>query len=570
MSLDVTAHAAPVNVVICWHMHQPQYQDQFTRQFHLPWTYLHAIKDYVDMAEVVERVPQSRVVVNFTPVLLDQLDDYIDQFERFFSLGEPFDDALLRALSAPTIGPTESLRLAIVTQCIRANENRLIRRFEPYHELVQLARQAISKHHYLTYLDEQFFFDLLVWYHLVWMGETVRMENETVQRLMRKARGFTLADRRELLAAMDQLIRSIFPRYRRLADSGQMELSVTPDKHPILPLLLNFAAAHEAMPDAPLPRHPGYPGGRSQAEEHLRRGIDIFEQHFGIRPVGCWPSEGALSLEALRLIQAQGFLWTATGGGVLANCKNANHLPDACIHHVFSFDDVDIQCFFRDDQLSDLIGFTYSGWKEQDAVNDLIHHILNVRQACRNHPDAIVPIILDGENCWEYYARNGIDFLQKLYTALAAHPDIHLTTFRSYLETKRQPVHMNRFVAGSWVYGTFSTWIGDPAKNHAWDLLCQAKLDFDRVMAEKQLPPEVAERAREQLAICEGSDWFWWFGDYNPAESVRDFDRLYRAHLKNLYRFLGEPAPAVLDETISQGGGHPENDGVMRRGQVQV
>lgn len=234
--------SAPINVVICWHMHQPQYQDQFTRQFHLPWTYLHAIKDYVDMAAVVEQVPQSRVVVNFTPVLLDQLDDYIQQFERYFSLGEPFNDALLRAFSAPTIGPTDTLRLAIVTQCVRANENRLIKRFEPYHELVQLARQAIAKHHYLAYLDEQFFFDLLVWYHLVWMGETVRMKNETVQRLIRKARGFTLPDRRELLAVIDQQIRTIVPRYRHLADSGQMELSVTPDKHPILPLLQNFAS----------------------------------------------------------------------------------------------------------------------------------------------------------------------------------------------------------------------------------------------------------------------------------------------------------------------------------------
>lgn len=557
----------PVNVVLCWHMHQPQYQDQFTRHFHLPWTYLHAIKDYVDMAAVVEQVPQSRVVVNFTPVLLDQIDDYIQQFERYFKLGEPFSDALLKALSAPAIGPTDSLRLAIVRQCVRANENRLIKRFEAYHDLVQLARQAINKPAYLNYLDEQFFFDLLVWYHLVWMGETVRMENETVQRLIRKAHGFTLSDRRELLSVIDMLMRTIVPRYRHLAESGQMELSVTPDKHPILPLMLDFKSALEAMPHAPLPQHAEYPGGLARAQEHLKNGVAIFEQHFGFKPVGCWPSEGALSQDTLQLIQQAGFSWAATGGGVLGNSKNANHMTDICIHHPFQFANIPLTCFFRDDNLSDLIGFTYSGWNETDAVNNLVHHIENIRHACNFNQETVIPIILDGENCWEYYANNGFSFLKTLYSRLVSHPDIKLTTFRDYLKTKPVPTPMQKLVAGSWVYGSFSTWIGDNAKNRAWDLLCQAKIDFDRVMAEGRLAPEVAARAREQLAICEGSDWFWWFGDYNPAESVSDFDRLYRTHLKNLYRFLGEPAPTALEQVISRGGGNPENDGVMRRGQ---
>lgn len=562
-----TGNPSPINVVLCWHMHQPQYQDQFSRDFHLPWTYLHAIKDYVDMAAVVEQVPQSRVVVNFTPVLLDQIVDYIQQFARYFHHGEPFCDAVLRALAAPAIGPTDAVRSAIVRQCVRANENRLINRFDAYGDLVQLARQALNRPQYLAYLDEQFFFDLLVWYHLVWMGETVRMENDTLQRLMRKARGYTLSDRRELLSVIDMLMRTIVPRYRHLAESGQVELSVTPDKHPILPLLLDFKSTREAMPGAPLPQTPAYPGGKARAQTHLQNGLAIFRQHFGFRPVGCWPSEGALSEETLHLLQEAGFQWTASGGGVLSNSINANGMPGTCIHHPFRFDDTGITCFFRDDNLSDLIGFTYSGWNEHDAVNNLIHHIENIRSACNFRSETIVPIILDGENCWEYYAQNGYGFLKALYTRLAQHPDIRMTTFRDYLKTRPEPTVIPQLVAGSWVYGTFSTWMGDAAKNRAWDLLCQAKIVFDRVMAEGRLTPEVAQRAQEQLAVCEGSDWFWWFGDYNPAESVSDFDLLYRTHLKNLYRFLGEPFPTDLDNVISQGGGNPENDGVMRRGQ---
>ncbi len=557
----------PINVVLCWHMHQPQYQDQFTRQVRLPWTYLHAIKDYADMAAVVEQVPRSKVVVNFTPVLLDQLDDYIQQFDRFFNHGESFTDPLLATLAQTTIGPTESLRHFIVKQCVRANEQRLVNRFAPYRDLVQLARQALEKSGYLAYLDEQFFFDLLVWYHLVWMGETVRHENASVQRLIRKARGFNAQDRRELLAVIDQLMRNVVPRYRHLAESGQMELSVTPDKHPIIPLLLDFNSTLEAMPDAPLPHRLHYPGGRERAFEHVEQGLASFERHFGFRPVGCWPSEGAVSEATFELLAEAGFQWAASGGGVLANSIKASHLKHVCIHHGFQLRDVPLAGFFRDDNLSDLIGFTYSGWNENDAVNNMVHHIENIRAACKYRPDTIVPIILDGENCWEYYPHNGYFFLKQLYSKLVDHPHINLTTFRDYLKTHQQQTRLNTLVAGSWVYGTFSTWIGDPAKNLAWDLLCQAKDDFDRVIASGKLAPEIEQRAREQMAICEGSDWFWWFGDYNPAEAVSDFDQLYRAHLKNLYRFLDEPAPEALEQVISRGGGSAENDGVMRRGQ---
>lgn len=557
----------PVNVVLCWHMHQPQYQDQFTRNFHLPWTYLHAIKDYADMAAVVEQVPQARVVVNFTPVLLDQLDDYIQQFERYFQNGERFNDWLLSAVAAPTIGPTESLRHSIVKQCVRANENRLINRFQPYKDLVQLAKQSLQNTHYLQYFDEQYFFDLLVWYHLVWMGETVRKDNQTIKRLMRKASGFTFSDRKELLGEIDGLIRSVVPRYRHLAESGQVELSVTPDKHPILPLLLDFNCALDAMPSAPLPQWDHYPNGKERALDHLVKGLQCFEKHFGFRPVGCWPSEGALSKETQDLLDETHFQWTASGGGVLGNSRHASKLENVCIHHPFQLKGNQVVSFFRDDNLSDLIGFTYSGWNENDAVNNLLHHIENIRKACGYKKDTIIPIILDGENCWEYYANNGYDFLLSLYKKLSNHPDINFTTFRDYLKHHKNVTKLPTLVSGSWVYGTLSTWIGDPAKNRAWDLLCQAKADFDRVTKSKALDPEVLQKAEEQLAICEGSDWFWWFGDYNPAESVSDFDHLYRTHLKNLYRFLGEPTPSDLDEVISQGGGDPENDGVMRRGQ---
>ena len=69
-----------VDLVFLWHMHQPDYRDYASGDFVLPWTYLHAIKDYTDMAYHLERHPKVRAVVNFVPILLDQLEDYADQF----------------------------------------------------------------------------------------------------------------------------------------------------------------------------------------------------------------------------------------------------------------------------------------------------------------------------------------------------------------------------------------------------------------------------------------------------------------------------------------------------------
>ena len=71
--------------------------------------------------------------------------------------------------------------------------------------------------------------------------------------------------------------------------------------------------------------------------------------------------------------------------------------------------------------------------------------------------------------------------------------------------------------------------------------------------------------ATAQLARCESSDWFWWFGAHNPSHVVQTFDSLFRANLKQLYRLLGLTLPGALDEPISHGGGDPEHGGTMRR-----
>lgn len=561
----------PLRVVLCWHMHQPQYLDPVSETYQLPWTYLHAIKDYVDMAAHLAAVPGARAVVNFAPVLLEQLADYAAQIRHHLADGSPIRDPLLAALDSPTPPAGDDERLALVRDCVRANRQHLIERFPAYHRLARMVDWLEEEPAAMMYIDDQFIADILTWYHLAWMGETVRREDPRVRGLQEKAAGFTIEDRRHLLSIIAELLEGLPERYRVLAQEGRIELAMNPYAHPIAPLMLDFASARESLPEIPLPEAEGYPGGEDRLHWHIERGRALFNDYFGFSPRGCWPAEGAVSEPTLRLLSDHGFAWAATGEGVLGQSLGETYdrygaEVDTSLCHPYRLGDGETACFFRDDELSDLIGFQYSEWHAEDAVGDLIHRLEAIREETAGHPDPVVPIILDGENAWEHYPENGYHFLEGLYSRLVAHPDIELTTFSDALDAGVAVNPLPRLVAGSWVYGTLSTWIGDKDKNRGWDILVAAKEAYDRAVAEG-LTGEDLEAATQQLAICEGSDWFWWFGDYNPADVVRDFERLYRLHLSRLYRLIGAEPPEYLAHTFAHGSGHPSHGGVMQPGQ---
>ena len=554
---------APMSVVLLWHMHQPEYRDRRSGTAHLPWTYLHAIKDYIDMAAHLESVPQARAVVNFTPILLEQLEDYIKQVSFYLEGHDAIRDPVLAELAEPALPGNEQARLRLMQECLRANRERMIERFEPYRQLATMADWYGDNPRSLIYASNQFLADLLVWYHLSWMAESVQREDGRIKRLREKGVNFTLHERRELLQIILEQLRSIVPRYRELAARGQVELCMSPYAHPIVPLLLDMNSAREAMPDAHLPVTTDYPGGEARTHWHIEQGLATFERVFGCRPSGMWPSEGGVSQESLRVFADHGFRWVASGGSVLDNSHDAH--SKSCSHRVYRFGDAAIDCVFRDDGLSDMIGFTYSDWHAKDAVANLVGHMENIAEVCPDRNNCLITIILDGENAWEYYPENGYHFLNELYTTLAEHPHLELSTVGQFMADKSpEPAREEKLVAGSWVYGTFSTWIGDPDKNRGWELLVEAKHCFDERVASGELTQDEIVEAEKQLAICEGSDWFWWFGDYNPTETVGQFDQLYRMHLANLYQLLGVEAPSCLSEIISRGGGKPSRGGVMR------
>jgi alpha-amylase/alpha-mannosidase (GH57 family) len=226
-----------------------------------------------------------------------------------------------------------------------------------------------------------------------------------------------------------------------------------------------------------------------------------------------------------------------------------------------------ITVFFRDEKLSDLIGFEYRHWHGKDAAADFVARLRAVRRQVPEGETAVVTVILDGENAWEHYPYNGHYFFEDLYALLEADPELHTTTCADFLARHPDSAHaLPGVIAGSWVYGTFSTWIGHPDKNRAWDLLCAAKQTYDLVVGSGRLNAQEERAVAAQLAVCESSDWFWWLGGHNPVQSVTSFDRLFRLDLSNLYQRLKVEPPAALAEPVSHGGGgEPEGGGTMRR-----
>ena len=562
--------SSKLKVVLYWHMHQPDYRDLLTGVYQQPWTYLHTIKDYIDMVMHLESEPEARVVINFTPILLEQIEDYALQVTNYLTHKTSIRDPLLASLVDLEIPNDHKKRIEIINWCAKAHEKHTIQRFSEFDRLIKISNLVLDNSQAVTYLHDQYFFDLLAWYHLGWLAEHVRRSDVRVKRLLNKKNAFNYQDRIELLTVIGELLSSTIPRYRALAESKQIELSTTPYAHPIMPLLLDLRSALEASPDMQLPKHNKYPGGKDRTKWHIENGIEIFKKHFGVTPAGCWPSEGAISIASCDLLQNYGFKWIASGDGIFRNSIKRDlqedtgnvyfeHLPNR-------LSDQNIICFFRDDRISDLIGFEYATWHADDAVANLVHNLKEIKAHDKKHPNAIISIILDGENAWEHYPNNGYYFLSALYKELSQHPEFELTTYSDYLKDESIEIQtLPNIVAGSWVYGTLSTWIGDEDKNRGWDMLCDAKQCFDDVTNSEKLSSDTLKLATQQLAICEGSDWFWWFGDYNSAETVSDFESLFRNNLSNLYELLNLMPPDYLSSSFTFGKGAPEGGGSMRK-----
>jgi alpha-amylase/alpha-mannosidase (GH57 family) len=541
-------------VILMWHMHQPLYKDPLSGEYILPWTYLHAVKDYYDMAAIVDEVEGARAVFNFVPSLLEQLEDY--------AAGTAIDPFLLHGIMDPAV-MGEKERLFAINNFFAANRQRLIEPSRRYAELFRMAGEETpdSPGRLIRQFRDQDILDLQVCFFLAWTGEAARRRFPELQALVAKGRGYTKEDKAALFECHRTILRSIIPLYRKLHADGKAELSVTPYFHPIMPLLCDLRTASIAMPRVHLPtvafRHP------EDARSQIIAGAACFERVFGFPPSGSWPSEGSVSDQVLSIMADCSIAWAATDEGVLSASLGGLGIGKEALYHPYLFNSGgrDIALFFREHTLSDLIGFTYSQWEEQRAIADFTGRLRAI--AASQNDASAVPIILDGENAWEYYPDNGYHFLKGLYTALAGAADIRTATCSEALAVARcrrvQHIH-----PGSWINANYGIWIGHPEENRAWEHLARAReaavQGNSRVaafLAEgsgdfNALEDKVAAGICRDLFAAEGSDWFWWYGDDHFAAHSEQFDLLFRRHLMSVYRSLGLEIPAELYEAIKK------------------
>ncbi len=523
---------APLKVCILWHMHQPDYRDPVSGQTLLPWTWLHGLKDYGEMLETIAETG-ARVTVNLVPTLLEQLERYADGSDR---------DRWLDLATQPPEQLATAEQQFIIEQFFSVNEETQILPNRRYHQLFRMRGGDSSPQ--LDKFKTQDLRDLQVLFLLAWTGYHLRKNTPVLAALLKQGENFTEAQKQQLLEICHAEVSRVIARHKQLEQAGQIEISVTPYAHPILPLLCDLRAAQLPSPGLPLPaadfRHPH--DGRLQ----VREGLQTANRILGQRPRGMWPAEGAVSEAAAGLLREEGALWAATDEDILARSLDTGLKDRRKLYNIYQYDGLPL--LFRDRELSDRIGFLYAGWNSAEAADDVLTRLQTIAAQA---PGGTVAIILDGENCWERYPENGYPFLRDLYQNLQKDPQLELATVQDAIAAST-PLPLTRLAAGSWIRSDFTTWIGHPEENRAWELLQQTRDEIigNEIDLALNNPAEPLSELVRELLRAEGSDWFWWFGDEHVTAQADIFDRLFRLHLEALYHLKGLPAPARLHQSI--------------------
>ncbi len=510
-----------------WHMHQPYYKDDLKEQILMPWVFLHAIKDYYDMLWYLQKYPKIKATFNFVPSLLLQLKEYENP---------NVNDKFLQTIKKEVASLDKDQKEYLLEYLFLSNKKNMINPLPRYRELFLKKDKNFS--------DSQFL-DLEVLFLLSWCGNYLRQNSKVVKTLLNKGSNFTQKDKITLLDSLSKFIKQIIPYYKSLMQQKQIDISTTPFNHPISPLLFDMQNAKLANSQTKLPKYQR--SLKDDAILQLDSAIEYYDEVFSNRPKGFWPAEGAISYEFLQELANRDILWVGTDEDIL---YKSGHFEKSDIYknNFLKFKDKKIALFFRDKTLSDLIGFTYSGWDEDSAVNDFIRRLKTIHD---NNLDTkcVVSVILDGENAWEHYKDNAIHFFDKLYTKLQECDWIEYRLFDEVL--KDQDIASNTLLdikSGSWINANFDIWVGHKEKNLAWDLIYKTKDDFEKV--KNSLDNSTLKKIENEFLIAQSSDWFWWYGDDHHTDLALSFDGLFRAHLINIYTLMDKRVPIELHKAI--------------------
>ena len=546
-----------VNLVMLWHMHQPQYRDPATGRYLLPWTRLHALKDYWGMVKILEEFPGVHATFNVVPLVAEQIQEYASG---------RFRESWFEIAFAPAEKLTPEAKREAIERAFQVNENFLLR-WPRFGELAAEMRSG-GVEACVAQWSSRDWRDLQVLSQLAWMDEEYLTKDPAVKGLSDRGRDFTEDDKALLREKEHELLAAVLPEYRLAAARGQIEISTTPYYHPILPLLCNTDIARVANPHTPSPQPAfRYP---EDAREQLARARQFHEKLFGTPPAGLWPSEGSVSDEALEIAADLGFKWFATDEGVLGRTRNIGFWRDASGYPEngpelytpwrFRRGGREMYGFFRDHYVSDLIGFVYSRMSADAAAADLHRRIRSIGDAEPLGRTATVSLILDGENAWEYYPGNGRDFLRLFYERIESDPEIQALTMSEAIEAVPGAPSLDGIFPASWINANFDVWIGHAEDVRAWELLRDAREAFERARKRGVLTKSTGlgewtfqgQRAYEAVLAAEGSDWCWWYGPEHASANDAEFDALYRKHLTEIYDALGEPPPVALAHPIKR------------------
>ena len=537
-------------VAILWHMHQPFYEDLATHEHILPWVRLHALKDYYGMVALLREFPDVRVTFNLVPSLLVQLEAFAEgrARDRYLELSlKPADE--LAAFEVEFI----------LDNFFHAQRQRMIDVYPRYAELLarrggsvptEAERRAAVRRFTVDDLR-----DLQVWHKLAWLDPFYLQGDGRVRSLVQKGSRYT-EDDKALLARIElELLKRVVPEYRDAAGRGQIEISTSPFYHPILPLLCDTDVYLRTHPDSPMPRqrfvHP------EDALDQLERAAECHERLFGQRPTGLWPSEGSVSDAMVPLVAQAGFRWMATDELILARTLGVTLSRDGqgqieqperlYTPYRVTTGGATVCCAFRDHALSDLIGFSYAGWHAEAAAGDFVGRLAAAGRRYRERTggeDALIPIILDGENAWEHFEGGGRPFLRALYRRLSGDPELRTVTMSEGCAAPRR--ELTGIFPGSWIDANFYIWIGHTDDRRGWSQLAAARQALEDATRVAAVDDQALSDAREEILIAQGSDWFWWYGDDHSCDQDLEFDDLFRTHLRNAYRLLQQPIPDEL------------------------
>lgn len=540
-------------------MHQPCYKDTVTGKYLLPWVRFHAVKDYFPMAALLRGFGNVRATFNLVPSLLEQINDY-----ALNDATDIFLDLAAKKASSLTLDD----RLDILENFFRVNFKHFIEPNERYTQLLikkglhnisdKSLRKVVSGFSDQDMLDLQVLFNL-VWFHSISVDEDINLKN-----LVRKGSSYTEEDKEYVLLKQKEIISQVIPLYRKLQDIGQIEISATPFYHPIMPLLCDTSIAGISTPDIDLPkRRFSCP---EDAQWHIKEAIEYHREQFGVAPCGMWPSEGSVSDETLEIMASNGIKWAATDEDILfkslamqgAKRKVSAHPSRRIIYEPYKFKkgSRSLSLVFRDKLLSDAISFNYNSWEQRSAADDLMAHFRSIAEGTEPGTDKpLVTIAMDGENAWEFFTDNGRTFFETLYGHLDDDDELEAVTVSGYLGLQAKRKTFDTIFPASWINHNFKIWIGEEQDNVSWDYLSMVRKDLVRYTRELEkkggAKSELLRKAWREFYIAEGSDWNWWYSGKAHMGSDNPFDKLYRTHLKNVYKYLKKDVPDFLKISIS-------------------